>query len=242
MTAYLTFELRRAARNRRYVLFAVALPVVLYLVIGRQKASSVAGVDFAAYFMVSMAAYGAILGAGSVGGARVAAERSSGWVRQLRVTPLRSGSYLTSKVVLAVALAVPAILLVLVAGVATGVSFTAGTAVAVLAALVVASVPFALLGLAVGYWLDAEAAQTGGMAISLGLSILGGLWFPLSSFPRAVQYVGEALPTYRIASLARSVYTGHGVDWPDLAVLAAWTVGLALIFARQYRRDTDRSA
>jgi ABC-2 type transport system permease protein len=55
-------EVSRLRRNRRYFLFTLALPVVLYLAIGKNS-SQAYGVNFAAYYMVAMASYGAFSGA-----------------------------------------------------------------------------------------------------------------------------------------------------------------------------------
>jgi ABC-2 type transport system permease protein len=112
--------------------------------------------------------------------------------------------------------------------------------VQLLVSLVIASVPFALLGLAVGYWLDAESAQAGTAVIMLGTSVLGGLWYPLTNFPRALQLFGEALPTYRLAALARSALEGAAPGGVDIGVMVAWTVTFGACFAWLYRRDTDR--
>ncbi|MCL2580855.1 MAG: hypothetical protein FWE35_00170 [Streptosporangiales bacterium] len=57
-------EIYRLRRNRRYLVMSVALPVVLYLLIGTKvKSSPVYGVDFAAYYMVGMATFGSFSGA-----------------------------------------------------------------------------------------------------------------------------------------------------------------------------------
>ena len=56
-------ELRRLMRNRRYFIFTVALPVVLYLLLGRQFNGNVYGVSFGAFYMVDMAMLGAFSGA-----------------------------------------------------------------------------------------------------------------------------------------------------------------------------------
>jgi ABC-2 type transport system permease protein len=241
MTAYTTFELHRAVRNVRFLIFSVAVPVVLYLAIGQQKGyGDVDGVPFKKFFMVSMAAYGALIAALSVGGPRVAAERANGWVRQLRVTPLTERSYLVGKLVCSLLIVVPAIVLVAVVGQATGADLGVGALVQLLATLILASIPFALLGLAIGYWLDAEAAQAGTVAIMLGVSILGGLWFPINNFPRAVQYIGEALPSYRMASAARAALHGAAPAWGDVGLLVLWTMVFGLAFAYLYRRDSDR--
>ena len=62
MGAYLALELRRAVRNRRYLIFAVGFPVVFYLLYTGVLLGKNAPADPAwnAFFMVSMAAYGMI--------------------------------------------------------------------------------------------------------------------------------------------------------------------------------------
>jgi ABC-2 type transport system permease protein len=241
MTAYTTFELRRALRNVRFLIFSVGVPVVLYLAIGQQKGfGQVEGLPFKKFFLVSMAAYGALIAALSVGGPRVAAERANGWVRQLKVTPLSERSYLVGKLSCSLMIVVPAIVLVTVVGEISGVGMGAGRLLQLLLTLIVASVPFALLGLAIGYWLDAEAAQAGTVAIMLGVSILGGLWFPITNFPEAVRYIGEALPSYRMASAARAALQGAAPAWGDVVLLIVWTMVFGAAFAYLYRRDADR--
>ena len=82
-------EVRRLLRNRRTVILMVVMPVALYFI-----ASSSVGGDqdaghgnVAAYILISMGVYGAMLATTSAG-AMVAVERSRGWTRQLRLTPL----------------------------------------------------------------------------------------------------------------------------------------------------------
>ena len=50
--------------------------------------------------MVTMAAYGAMIATMSAG-ARIAADRETGWTRQLRISPLPIPTYFRTKVVLA---------------------------------------------------------------------------------------------------------------------------------------------
>ena len=75
--AFVTIEIRRALRNRRYVMFSVALPTAFYLLYtgvlsaGSPADSTIAGTTWGAYFMVSMATYAAMIAA--LGGAIVIA-------------------------------------------------------------------------------------------------------------------------------------------------------------------------
>ena len=78
------------------------------------------GLSFALYYMVGMASWGA-MGAATAGGARIAAERSIGWVRQLRITPLSIRTYFGAKVLSGYVLAGVAIALLYATGIAFGV-------------------------------------------------------------------------------------------------------------------------
>ena len=63
--AYLRLELRRATRNRRYLVMTVVFPVVIYvlytaIIPAAASDQTVGGLTWPVYFLVSMAAYGAI--------------------------------------------------------------------------------------------------------------------------------------------------------------------------------------
>ena len=100
--AYLRLEVRRSLRNRRYLIFTVVFPVMLYVlytaILPATANGPIDGLPWPVYFLVSMAAYGAI-GASMSQAAPVATERRAGWARQLRVTPLPGIAYVAAKVV-----------------------------------------------------------------------------------------------------------------------------------------------
>ena len=68
-----------------YVLYTAVLP-------GDTATGPIAGLPWPVYFLVSMAAYGAI-GAAMSQAVPIATERRQGWARQLRVTPLPGLAY-----------------------------------------------------------------------------------------------------------------------------------------------------
>jgi ABC-2 type transport system permease protein len=242
--AYLRLEVRRSLRNRRYLIFTVVFPVMLYVLYtavlntgGGDANATLDGLPWPVYFLVSMAAYGAI-GAAMSQAVPVATERRQGWARQLRVTPLPGLAYVATKVVSAILLTVPALFLVGLAGrIVNHVDVGLPTAVATIAVLAIGSVPFAALGLLIGYLLDVESAQ-GGMVLSyFSLAILGGLFTPLPMLPEPVATIGRVLPSSHFADLGRSVIGGRLPDPVDVLVLAAWAVGLGSLAAWRYVHD-----
>ncbi len=240
--AYLRLEIRRMLRNRRYLIFTVVFPVMLYVLYtavipAAPDGQTVGGLAWPVYFLVSMASYGA-MGAAMSQAAPIAIERRQGWARQLRVTPLPGPAYVAAKVVSAVVVTVPALFLVTLAGVLINhVSFGGGTMLLTIAVLAVGAVPFAALGLLIGYLLDADSAQGGMVLCYFTLAILGGLFAPLDAFPDALATIGHVLPSSHLASLGRSVAAGRVPDPTDIAVLAAWTAVIGALAAWRYVAD-----
>lgn len=239
--AYLSMEVRRTLRNRRYLLLTLAFPMLIYVlyttVLPAGGAGTLDGLTWEAYFMVSMACYGAI-GAAMGQAAPIAMERRGGWARQLRVTPLAGPAYVLAKVVSALILAIPALALVMIAGaIVNHVEIDVTRAAVTVAVLAIASAPFATLAVVLGYTLDADSAQGGMMLAYFAMAILGGLFAPLGSFPPFLATIGGMLPSSHFASLGRAVAAG-GVPAPvDIAALVAWTIAIGALAAWCYRRD-----
>ncbi|MES1259048.1 MAG: ABC transporter permease, partial [Gemmatimonadota bacterium] len=97
----LGLEIRRLFRNRRTLMFVIVFPSVFFVLFGMSsKGVKAAGPGALAYIMISMGVYGAMVGT-TAGGAAVSVERSLGWSRQLRLTPLRPAAYIAMKVLTA---------------------------------------------------------------------------------------------------------------------------------------------
>ncbi|MFB9376244.1 ABC transporter permease [Kineococcus gynurae] len=232
---YLVLDARRVLRNRRTLIFTIAMPVVFFFVFGAGQGDP----DAKAYIMISLGVYGAMVAATSVG-ASVAVERAGGWSRQLRLTPLRPSSYVMGKVLTATAIALLPILVEFAVGAASGVRLSAADWVLSGLLAWVGSLVFAAFGLAVGYLVPSEnAMQIVGAVMSI-LAMLGGLFVPLSAFPHLMQEIARFTPAYGVGVLARFPLMDSG--WLPGAVLnvAAWTAVFSLAAGLLFRRDTAR--
>jgi len=240
MFAYLKFELRRLIREPRLFLFTVLMPVVSYVVftgVGNGR-GQVEGIALAAALMVGMAAYGAIIGVLSIG-VQVSLERTTGWLRQLRLTPLPPFQVVLVKAFLATLTAIPSVVTVGIAGyLEHHVSLPLGRWVALVLVMWVGTVPFALLGLAVGYAVPPALAQPASFISFFGLSVLGGLLVPVAAFPRGLQHFAHVLPSNRYAELGWRAAAGAMPTTPGLALLVGWTVLFGVLAAAAYRRST----
>ena len=125
---YVRFEVLRSFRNWRFFAFSLVFPLVLYLLtVGANRDVTDfagTGLSIAVYFMAGMVAWGTMTAA-IAGGARIAPERAVGWVRQLRITPLRVGPYFGAKIVSGYAVAASTIVVLYLAGIAMGTAWLA---------------------------------------------------------------------------------------------------------------------
>ncbi|MEU5866727.1 MULTISPECIES: ABC transporter permease [unclassified Nonomuraea] len=244
MLFYAKTEAMRMLRNRRYIIFVVVFPVVLYLINANiyGKQTDGAGVRYSVVLMVSMAAYGALASSMMSSAVPWATERQSGWLRQLQITPLPNWMIIATKLGTAMLLVLPSLLLVAVVGVVQqGVSMPVGQWVPLMLAMWLGTIPFIALGLAIGSLLTADAAQPASMICMFVLAIAGGLWFPPEVFGETMRTVANVMPSYHYASLGWSIVAGHGVELTDVLVVAGWAVVLGGAAAYLYRRATVRA-
>lgn len=235
--ALLRLEVRRAVRNRRTLVFSAVLPVIFFLAFSSGTGGTLDGLAVAPYVMTSMAVYG-VMNALFTGGGLIGAERAVGWNRQLRIAGLRGPQYVATKVVTAYFIALPGLLLVLLAAaLVQHVHLPATRWLLVAVAVLVGLLPVAALGVLVGY---AARPQTLQALFGIGsalLALLGGLWVPADNFPRLLRDVVQVLPTYWSAATARAALRGEWVGLHGAAVLVAWTLLLGALAARAYRMD-----
>ncbi|WP_222193263.1 ABC transporter permease [Modestobacter italicus] len=238
MTDLLLFQLRRVGRNRQYLFFTVLLPALFTVFFTKVIGGQLAPGDYqevAGSVLVSMLAYGAI-GAALGATIRIAFDRSSGWLRQLRVTPVPSGSVFAVDVAVGALLVLPSLVVVALVGrFVNGVELGLGTWLALVGSLWAGSVVFVALGVAVGLALDAQAAGAAIGILGTVLAALGGLWFPVEQFPDGMAAVARTLPSYWFAELGRDVAEGAPAGAP-VAVLGGYGVlfaAAALAVARR---------
>lgn len=242
---YVYLETKRQLRNVRAMVFTFAVPVVMLLVFGSAFGGQLDPTTRLQYLVVTtlqMASYGAMMAALSQAFA-IVNERSIGWNRQLRVTPLSGWGFMVSKVIAAMAFAAMSIAItVLVAVVGLHASLDAGHWLAAAFGIWCGVVPFALIAILIGQFAKPSFAQPLFMVVFMGLAILGGLWVPLSVMPNWMGSVAHLLPSYwlnRIGQMGAGATGDAGMLEPAV-VLAGWALLLSAVIVWRYRRDAAR--
>ena len=242
-TTLLRLELRRMLRNRRTVIFSVVLPVVFFLLFGTGKDYSLQSAgphgNWAASIMISMALYGAMLST-TGGGAMVAVERSQGWSRQLRLTPLTPTAYIAVKVLVAMLLGAISVAVTYAAGGLTQAQMDGHLWPETALVAWVGSLVFAAFGVFMGYLLPSEnVMQILGPGLAL-LAFLGGLFTPLDQMGSTFQTIAKFTPMYGVSQLTHAPLTGEAPGWAALVNVLVWLAIFAGGAAWRFRRDTAR--
>ncbi len=239
-TTLLSIELRRMLRNRRTIVFTLIFPAALFFAFGSTPGwdDSVGHGNVAAYIMVSMALYGAALTA-AAGGTAVALERSLGWSRQLRLTPLSPTAYIVVKALVALTLGAIAIAVVNLAGIVQqkpSASVPIWLACAVLTLF--CTLVFAALGVFVGYLVPGENAM---QVLGPGLAIfafLGNVFIPIDE-GSTMWHIASLTPMFGVADISRSPLTGD-LHWYAVLNAVVWFALFVVGAAWRMSRDTAR--
>lgn len=237
---YTRYELLRAFRNRRFFVFSLAFPLILFLLVaGPNRDSELQGIPFATYYMAGMVAWGT-MAAVIAGGARIAAERSIGWSRQLRISPLSVRTYVLTKIASGYLMAALSIVVLYIAGAALGVRLGAGHWLEMTVLVLIGLIPFAVLGILLGHVLTVDSMGPALGGLTALFALLGGAWGPTAESGVMLQVV-QCLPSYWLVQAGKTAYGGDA--WPPRAwiTIAVWTVGLLVVTIGAYRRDTGRA-
>jgi len=242
--AFLRFEVLRLLRSWKFLAITVGFPVIFYVLFlnDRSPGKVVDGtVPWRTYLMVSMCSFGALVAALNAGGSRLSAERTSGWARQLRVTPIPGWSYVATKVTASMLVVLPVLGLVEVVGVTFGgVHLALGTWFELTALLWVTAVPFAVLGVFVGFMVNADTAYPVVTALMFVLGYFGGLFNPVGHMSHPLRVAARALPSFHQASLGLTLLDGKTFGVEDPMVLVAYAAALGLIIVWKHRVEESR--
>jgi len=233
-------EIKIFAREPLGVFGTVAVPVLLFVVVGRiagrgrrSGLPAVVAADlpvFASLFV----AVGAVLSLVAI----MAIYRESGILKRLRATPLRPATILTAHVLVKLLLsAVTAAAMALAGRVYT----PAGVEVPWLS--FAAAMVFSTFGvLSIGF-LIASVVPTARFAQPLGALVLypmlavSGVFVPVADLPAGVQALARVLPLTSAVSLLRGIWSGEGwgAHLPEVGALVLTFVVATLVSSRVFR-------
>lgn len=221
-------------RHPAYIVPTLAFPTLFFLFFASNDMN-------ANLRMAGFAGFAAIGVAFFQFGVGIAVERASPWEQYLRTLPVGAVTRLAARVLSAAIFAAAAAgLLVVVAVVTTPVSLEPARWIEFGVVLMVCTVPFALLGIALGYIAPARGALPIANVLYLGLSYAGGLWLRPQRLPTFVERVSRYLPTRALRDVLGAPALGVAIPWRSALALVAFSLFFALSAVIGYRHDEGR--
>jgi ABC-2 type transport system permease protein len=172
-------------------------------------------------------------------GVGIATNRQYPWESYLRTLPASAPTRLGGRVLSALGFALVTTLAVAVVGVGIyGGAMPAWRAGAVLTGLLVGGVPFALLGISLGYWAPPRAALPIANLAFLPLVVAGAFWSRPDDLPRNADIASQFVPTRSWMEVLDALAAGDApLPLHHVAALAGWGVAFGALAVWGYRRD-----
>jgi ABC-2 type transport system permease protein len=234
VAAQARLELTLMMRNGEQLILLAVLPVVLLVLLATVDLVDVPGrrVDYVTPGILALAVLSTAFTGQAIG---TGFDRRYGVLKRLAATPLPRRGLVLAKT-LAV-LAIEAGQLLVLSALALGLGWAPrGSAVTVVALLVLGTAAFSGLGLLIAGTLRAEATLAVANLVHLLLLGTGAVVVPLERFPDGLASVLSLTPMAALAEGLRDVLQdGAAPPWGPLAVLAAWAVAAVAAASAWFR-------
>jgi ABC-2 type transport system permease protein len=239
------YEFLKNLRLRVYTASVISFPLMFYVLFGLvlNSKESIGATSVPTYLIATYGTFG-VMGASLFGTASgLAADRGLGWLQVKRASPMPPFAYFTAKVVLSMIFsAIVVCLLLALGGAFGGVRLPFAQIARLLSTLVAGSLPFAAMGLAIGYFAGPNSAPAVINLFYLPLSFCSGLWVPYMFLPKLVRQIALALPPYHLSQLALGVvgagsHEAAATHWELLFAFTLICLGVARI---GFQRDKGK--
>ena len=239
------YELLKNLRLRMYTASVLSFPIMFYVLFGLVlNAKEAIGVTRVPTYLIATYGTFGVIGASLFGtAAGLSSDRGLGWLQVKRASPMPPFAYFAAKVVTSVVFSTIIVLALFALG------FTAGAVrmpisdfARLLGTLVLGSLPFSAMGLALGYFTGPNSAPATINLIYLPMSFCSGLWVPFVFLPKVVKQIALVLPPFHLSQLALGIVGAGNHDpasthWEVLFAFTMICLGIARI---GFQRDQEK--
>jgi ABC-2 type transport system permease protein len=242
------FSLHSLSRDKQAVIFTIVFPMVLYVLFssifgGDDTTDLPSGVqlELNAYYAAGMIAYAIAGDTFTTLAVTLTTARESGLLKRYRGTPVPAWTFICSLVLRSLVLVAFTVLaLGLVARLAYGVEFRAGSVAGLVVYVLLGTFTFCCLGVALTtFTRSTEAASALAPFSVVILSFISGVFIPIDQLPDWLADIGRVFPLAHLATGLQTALSpsanSTGLSAENLGVLAAWGVGGLILAARTFR-------
>lgn len=229
-------------RDLGFVIPTLLFPIIFYIFFGLLFSRQGLSGQMPTFLMVTYGVFGIMSPALFGFGASVAVDRDKGWFAIKQVSPMPAFQFVLAKLATALIFASVIIICLFLLGAVFGeVLLTKRQWISLACLLLFGTLPFCILGLAIGFWVKGNAAAAVLNLIYLPSAFLSGLWIPINYFPQWLQQLANIFPPFHLSQLGLKIIdmdVGQPV-WVHIALLLSASIVFLLFALKGYKKQTQ---
>ena len=228
MTSLMKVEIILMKRQAIYYLLSIGLPSVFYLIFsGMMSGSDIPEIALQAY-LFAMTLFSIMSSAFFSIPSTLESDKTNNWQKLIQHSPVSMVEYYVSKLFSTLLTFLLSITVVFSVG-----HFVRGVTLPWLDWLVIGAI---LLVGSVVLLPSAQLMTVVGNIAYIALAVLGGLWFPLDSFPEWLQSIGKLTPTYQLMQVVSTYLEHHEFNILAALVVLGYTVFFGVLVIQLKKR------
>ena len=237
MRSLMKVELILMKRQAAYYLLSIGLPSVFYLIFSGMMSGSATPTLVLQTYLFSMTVFSIMSSAFFSIPSTLQSDRTNNWQKMLQHSPVSMIEYYISKLFSALLTFLLSIVVVFSVGhFVRGVNLPAMDWLIIALIILFGSLVFIAMGVLVSLLPSAQLMSVVGNIAYMALAVLGGLWFPLTMFPKWLQSIGKLTPSYQLMQIVSSYLEHREFNAIAALIVLVYTVGVSLVVLQLKKR------
>lgn len=237
MRSLMKVELILMKRQSAYYLLSIGLPSVFYLIFSGMMSGSATPTLVLQTYLFSMTVFSIMSSAFFSIPSTLQSDKTNNWQKMLQHSPVSMIEYYISKLFSALLTFLLSIVVVFSVGhFVRGVNLPAMDWLIIALIILFGSLVFIAMGVLVSLLPSAQLMSVVGNIAYMALAVLGGLWFPLTMFPKWLQSIGKLTPSYQLMQIVSSYLEHREFNAIAALIVLVYTVGVSLVVLQLKKR------
>ena len=230
MASLMKIELILMKRQAAYYLLSIGLPSVFYLIFSGMMSGSDTPERVLRGYLFSMTLFSIMSSAFFSIPSTLQSDKNNNWQKMIQHSPISMVKYYISKLCSTLLTFMLSIIVVFSIGhFVRGVNLPMVDWLLIAVILLVGSVVFIAMGVLVSLLPSAQLMSVVGNIVYMALAVLGGLWFPLTMFPKWLQPIGKLTPSYQLMQVVSSYLEHHQFNGKAALIVLIYTVLVSIL-------------
>lgn len=237
MRSLMKVELILMKRQAAYYLLSIGLPSVFYLIFSGMMSGSATPTLVLQTYLFSMTVFSIMSSAFFSIPSTLQSDKTNNWQKMLQHSPVSMIEYYISKLFSALLTFLLSIVVVFSVGhFVRGVNLPAMDWLIIALIILFGSLVFIAMGVLVSLLPSTQLMSVVGNIAYMALAVLGGLWFPLTMFPKWLQSIGKLTPSYQLMQIVSSYLEHREFNAIAALIVLVYTVGVSLVVLQLKKR------